>query len=247
MEKRENRETFEQMPPENLSVITMDDIREASMLELYYQQKIIGKLTPGSEGLALLMGALETGIGILMTIIQDGAAVFCIEPKPENKEDRLFLEDPDDPESIKLINVCYYLESMDDASLFPVMTATKVGIKGERTITVCNLTTSNSGDNDFDLQLASERTWSSAKNKISRNLIWVEAQFTKYGVIRDPLTPISIIGMSDTWDDHIADDEYWANLHKEDMAYERQKLIETRDAEEEKAENAEEESEEKGE
>jgi hypothetical protein len=42
--------------------------------------------------------------------------------------------------------------------------------------------------------------------------------------------------MVDQWDDDIADDEYWANLFKQDLAHEREKLIESLDAQKHDAE-----------
>lgn len=169
----------------------MDDIRNASLFEIYNHEKIQGAILGGPKGLSLKMSAQATGVSILMTIKdKDGGPVFGIQPADTGgkTEKEIVL-----PSGKRVINISHYITNTKDDELFPVMDATVKGTEGKREISVCNMTSSNTGSSDFDLQLADARVWSSAMNKIDMNLMWIEAQFTSYGLIKDPMVPLSLM------------------------------------------------------
>jgi hypothetical protein len=188
-----NKEPMDGPPPEQAgNNITMDDIREASQLEIYYGQKIMGKMTRGPEGVALCEGAQETGVSIIGGIRNDeGKFIFTYDPTRSAEE---FIFDATDKKH-RYINIAYYLQDLDSGGLLPGMTATMTGSGKKRNIKVGGFESSNEGESDFDLKIADIRTWSTAMSKISKNLTWIEQQFRIYGIIDDPMLPISDIPM----------------------------------------------------
>jgi hypothetical protein len=185
------KEQMNDMPPEQSGDISMFDIGEASLLQIYYWQKDMGKKIHGKAGLALCEGAQETGITILTGIRDDEGMFVFIYDRVRPKDEYVFHTD----KKHKFINVAFHMSRAGGAAILPDMSAIMTGGGKKRNIKVAGFDSSNEGESDFDLEIANDRTWSAAMSEISENLTWIEQQFTRYGIIDDPMMPISDIPM----------------------------------------------------
>jgi hypothetical protein len=187
------KEQMNDMPPEHSGDISLFELGEASLLQHYYWDKKMGKKIHGERGLALCEGAQETGITILTGIRnEDGEFVFIYDRMRPREE---FIFHPN--KKHKFINVAFHMSRVGGAAILPDMSAIMTGKTGgkKRNIKVAGFDSSNEGESDFDLEIANVRTWSAAMSEISENLTWIEQQFTRYGIIDDPMMPISDIPM----------------------------------------------------
>ena len=213
------------------SVSWVNDVLDDCQLGIYNKEAITAANTPGRPGVVLAKKAMATGISILTGIRgESGERIFGMDARKQGQEFiKIF------PSDETVINIAYHIKNSLSDTLLPELTSTVEGAGGKdgrkRDIKSTGFKSSSiSPDSAMEMSIADESRWALANCTMMDDLAWIEAQFTIYDVITNPMTPLSIIAMTDQWDNDIADDEYFANLLKESLAYERQKLIDTLDA-----------------
>jgi len=144
--------------------------------------------------------AMGTGVSILTGIRgEDGEHIFGMDVTRKDEEFIMLF-----PYKYEVLNIAYHIKNSLADDLLPTLTATLEGESEDgqgkkRDINSDRFTSSSMGaDSNTEMDIADASRWELAKNTVMDDLIWIEAQFTIYDLIKSPMVPLSIIPMYET-------------------------------------------------